>query len=188
MANLNVQVLCPSIWHIISPPHVHKVHGCSPGTLASGGSSHPLPGRLAGVCSLGGAVLRQCDLAPAALNRRKSRLRPSEVTEFLSMYLDARAGTLSLTPGRQATLKACWRLCLRLLGLMAATVHVVPLALLNMHPVQCCLLSLGLCPQGNLQARVLVTCRLCVALCWWELPSCLTGQCIGASVTSPGKW
>ncbi len=105
------------------------------------------------------------------LNRRKSRLRPSQSTELLGMYLDARAGTLSLTAGRQAALRVClskfhlgaratWRLCLRLLGLMAATVHIVPLALLNMHPVKHCLLS----PPKNLRARVLVTRRLRTAL------------------------
>lgn len=46
-------------------------------------------------------------------------------------------------------------------------VHVVLLGLLHMRLVQRCLLGLGLCPQKNLQATVLVTRRLCVALMWW---------------------
>lgn len=53
---------------------------------------------------------------------------------------------------------------------MAAAVQVVPLALLHMPPVQQCLYSLGLCQQGDLQAIVLITRRLCVALRWWKVP------------------
>ncbi|XP_053190141.1 uncharacterized protein LOC128373962 [Scomber japonicus] len=136
-------------------------------------------------------LLQHLEYLGLHLNRKKSRLQPSQFTEFLGMCLDARAGALSLTPVRQATLRTClsqfrlgarvsWRLCLRLLGLMAATVHVIPLALLNMRPVQRCLLGLGLCPRRNLQTSVLVTRRLCVALRWWQRPTNLVrGMALG---------
>lgn len=88
------------------------------------------------------------------LDRRKSRLQPSQYMEFPGMCLNARARTLSLTPGRWTAVRAClsqfhlggrvtWRLCLHLLRLMAGACCVR--ALSNMCPVQLCLLSLGLC-------------------------------------------
>ena len=77
-------------------------------------------------------LLQHMEHLGLCLNRK-----PSQSTEFLGMCLDARAGTVSLTPVRQAALRAClsqfrlgakvpWRLCLCLLGLMASTVHVMP--------------------------------------------------------------
>lgn len=115
-------------------------------------------------------------------NLKKSSLHPSQVTSFLGMVLDSRRGTVTLSPVRQQSFAAClsrfmlqarveWRLCLRLLGLMAAMVQVVPLALLHMRPVQRCLLSLGLCPQGPGQAKVTVSRRLHRALRWWRDPA-----------------
>ncbi|XP_045927397.1 uncharacterized protein LOC123984519 [Micropterus dolomieu] len=76
-------------------------------------------------------------------NDKKSKLQPSQVITFLGMVLDSRRATLVLTPERQLALKAClcqfqlhsqvnWGLCLRLMGLMATTVQIVPLALLYM--------------------------------------------------------
>eukprot|EP00064_Thunnus_orientalis_P012002 superscaffoldBa00001792_g12035 len=69
-----------------------------------------------------------------------------------------------LTLERQRAYAAClghfqllfwvnWGLCLHLMGLMAAMVHVVPLALLHMRPLQRCLLSLGLHPQLSHQTE-----------------------------------
>lgn len=77
--------------------------------------------------------------------------------EFLCVSLDASAQTLSLTDKRQADIRAglsllrlgarvAWKVCLRLLRLMAATVHMVPLGLKHMHPVQRHFWRLGLCP------------------------------------------
>ena len=91
------------------------------------------------------------------INEKKSELEPSQVTQFLGMTLDSRAASISLTAHRKEVLRAClrhfrpntrvsWRLCLCLMGLMAATVQIVPLGLLHMRPVQRCLLSLGLSP------------------------------------------
>ena len=148
--------------------------------------------RSEGQCSSSVArLLQHIEHLGLRLNRKKSKLQPSQSTEFLGMCLDARAGTMSLTPVRQVALRAClsqfrlgakvpWWLCLRLLGLMASTVHVVPLALLNMRPVQRCLLGLGLCPQRDLLTMVSVTRRLRLALRWWEQPATLTrGNTLG---------
>ena len=115
------------------------------------------------------------------INDKKCSLQPAQTTQFLGMWLDARTGLVRLTRDRRDSLSDClahfrlgtrvtWRLCLRLLGLMAAAVQVVPLALLHMWPVQRCLFSLGLCQQRDLRAMVLVTRRLCVALRWWKVP------------------
>ncbi len=113
------------------------------------------------------------------LNYKKSKLQPSQVTTFLGMVLDSRMATTVLTPERQRAFKTClscfqlhsqvdWGLCLHLMGLMAAMVQVVPLILLFMCPVQMCLLSLGLCPQGSHQTKLVVFGRLHRALGWWR--------------------
>ena len=115
------------------------------------------------------------------INEEKSELEPSQVTQFLSMTLDSRAASVSLTARRREAIRAClrhfrlntrvsWRLCLRLMGLMAATVQIVPLGLLHMRPVQRCLLSLGLSSQTPMSTKVWVTRQLGVALCWWRRP------------------
>ncbi|XP_078025738.1 uncharacterized protein LOC144463846 [Epinephelus lanceolatus] len=103
------------------------------------------------------------------LNYKKSRLQPSQVMTFLGMVLDSRRATVTLTLERQPALRTClalfqlharvnWGLCLRLMGLMAATVQVVPLALLHMWPVQRCLLVTEM-PAGL------------GALQWWKVPA-----------------
>lgn len=125
------------------------------------------------------------------LNLKKSRLEPSQTTTFLGMSLDSVKALVSLTADRRRVLRAClasfslhsqvrWGLCLRLMGLMAATVQVVPLALLHMRPVQRCLLSLGLCPQRSHLSTVLVSRGLARALRWWRDPVNLRqGQAMG---------
>ena len=91
------------------------------------------------------------------------------------MVLDSRRATVTLSPVRQQSFAAClspftlrahrdWRVCLRLMGLMAAMVQIVPLALLHMRPVQRCLLSVGLCAQSPARAKVTVSQRLYRAL------------------------
>ena len=89
---------------------------------------------------------------------------------------------VALTLERQQAFRTClalfqlqalvnWGLCLRLMGLMAAMVQVVPLALLHMRPVQRCLLGLGLCPQRSHKTKVVVSRRLHRALQWWKVPA-----------------
>lgn len=78
-----------------------------------------------------------------------------------------------------------WRLCLCFFGLMAATVHIVPLALLNIRPTQRLLLSLGFCPQRSVQAHVLLT-QNNVQLIVSGGRQLNTGQCTGSGVASDG--
>ncbi|KAL7376525.1 hypothetical protein ABVT39_009880 [Epinephelus coioides] len=99
-----------------------------------------------------------------------------------------------LTLERQQAFRTCfalfllharvnWGLCLRLMGLMAATVQVVPLALLHMWPVQRCLLGLGPCPQRSHKTKVVVSQRLRRALQWWKVPANITvGWALGPVV------
>ena len=104
------------------------------------------------------------------------------MTTFLGMFLDSRRAMVALTLERQQAFRTClalfqlqalvnWGLCLRLMGLMAAMVQVVPLALLHMRPVQRCLLGLGLCPQRSHKTKVVVSRRLHRALQWWKVPA-----------------
>ncbi|XP_061576587.1 uncharacterized protein LOC133442594 [Cololabis saira] len=128
------------------------------------------------------------------LNYRKSKLQPSQVTTFLGTVLDSRRAVITLTQERQQAFSAClghfqlrsrvsWGLCLRLMGLMAAMVQVVPLALLYMRPVQRCLLGLGLCPQMSRRITVVVSRRLHRALSWWRDPANLAnGSALGPVV------
>jgi len=67
---------------------------------------------------------------------------------------------------------------------MAAIVHKLQLALLNMPWVQLYLLRVGLCPQDNQQTRLLVAHRLYVALHWGAAGHFDTDHCTGASSTS----
>ncbi len=54
------------------------------------------------------------------------------------------------------------------------------MAFLHMHPVQRHLFSLGLCPQRQLQAKVLVTAWLCADLgCWQDPADILRGNMLG---------
>ena len=68
------------------------------------------------------------------INKKKSKLDPSQVTQFLGMTLDPTTASISLTTQWREAIRAClhhfclntkvsWRLCLRLMGLMAVTVH-----------------------------------------------------------------
>ena len=142
------------------------------------------------------------------VNYKKSRLEPSQVTTFLGMVLDSRTATIVLTPERQQAFRTClalfqlralatWGLCLRLMGLMAAMVQVVPLALLHMRPVQRCLLGLGLCPQRSHKTKVVVSRRLHRALQWWRVTAHIqVGQALGPVIyrqlvytdASPSGW
>ncbi len=138
------------------------------------------------MCSDRGKVLQPCGSFAGTcyslglcINEKKCRL---QTTQFLGMHLDAKTGVMTLTEERQEALqlclslcqlgaRVCRTLCLRLLGLMAASVQVVPLALLHMHLLQRCLLCLGLCPQRHLHAKMLVPRGLHVALRWWKNPT-----------------
>uniref|UniRef100_A0AAV2M5I6 ribonuclease H n=1 Tax=Knipowitschia caucasica TaxID=637954 RepID=A0AAV2M5I6_KNICA len=96
--------------------------------------------------------LRQLGLR---LNYEKSHLVPSQETHFLGLVLNSQAASLTLSQARLMSFESClsqfrlgarvtWRQCLRLMGLMASMSQAVPLALLNMRPVQRYLLGLAL--------------------------------------------
>eukprot|EP00064_Thunnus_orientalis_P016046 superscaffoldBa00003096_g16109 len=92
-----------------------------------------------------------------------------------------------LTPERQQAFAACLPAVfsgrIHLVGLMAAMVQMVPLALLHMQPVQQCLLSLGLHPQGSHQTEVVVSWRLHSAISWWRDPATIArGSTLGLSL------
>lgn len=83
----------------------------------------------------------QCALATAAL--RSVPLQGEEQAPALPDHRVPQHVVGCLTPVRQAILGAC-------MGLMAAIVHIVLLALLKYHrPEQRCLLSLGLCLEKD---------------------------------------
>ncbi|CAL9704266.1 unnamed protein product [Knipowitschia caucasica] len=120
--------------------------------------------------------LRQLGLR---LNYEKSHLVPSQETHFLGLVLNSQAASLTLSQARLMSFESClsqfrlgarvtWRQCLRLMGLMASMSQAVPLALLNMRPVQRYLLGLGLDPQRHLHVSVLVTRRFLLTLRWWR--------------------
>ena len=127
-----------------------------------------------------------------SLNPKKSKLQPCRVTNFLGMVLDSRRAIVTLSPARQQSFAAClslfslraqrdWWVCLRLMGLMAAMVQIVPLALLRIRPVQRWLLSVGLCPQSPARAKVTVSQRLYRALRRrWDPANIRRGQTMGS--------
>uniref|UniRef100_A0AAV2L2W9 ribonuclease H n=1 Tax=Knipowitschia caucasica TaxID=637954 RepID=A0AAV2L2W9_KNICA len=77
------------------------------------------------------------------LNYEKSHLVPSQETHFLGLVLNSQAASLTLSQTRLSCLsqfrlgaRVIWQQCLHLMGLMASMSQAVPLALLNMRPVQ----------------------------------------------------
>jgi len=76
-----------------------------------------------------------------------------------------------------------FRMCLRLLGLMASTVSVVPLGLLKMRDFQNWTSSQGICPKSRLSHRVQVSPECTSALYYWRALSLLrTGYPLGPIV------
>ena len=118
--------------------------------------------------------------------QKKSRLEPSQVTTFLGMVLDSRRATVALTLERQQAFRTClalfqlhapvnWGLCFHLMGLMAAMVQVVPLAVLHMRPVQRCLLAWACALRGPTRPK------------WWSLGG-FTGPSGGGGSQQASRW
>ncbi|KAK7919192.1 hypothetical protein WMY93_010476 [Mugilogobius chulae] len=195
----DLRVLCPALRDIACPTHLHSVHGCSSWPSKARGTAYPqLSGRLADLCPFPEAVQRECfsiATTPSVLRpppkqqeelsraisdcgvsgyvtecQHRNTVFNSEETSHHQRLL------VPLSPGARVP----WKLCLRLLGLMAATVHIVPLALLHMRPVQRYFRRLGLCPQKDHRTMVLVTRQLRSTLLWWEVPDNLAqGNALG---------
>ncbi|XP_034564504.1 uncharacterized protein LOC117830473 [Notolabrus celidotus] len=113
------------------------------------------------------------------INWGKSRLQPSQYTEYLGLSINSLSYRVTLSEGRLTSLMHClslfergkvisFRLCLRLLGLMASVISVVPLGLLMMRDFQRWVAALRLCPRRHLSRRVKVTPTCLAALRPWR--------------------
>ena len=102
------------------------------------------------------------------INAEKSMLSPARDIIFLGLSLDSVTFTARLSAERVKTFRAClalfhpgksvqFRLCLRLLGLMASAILVVHLGRLHMREFQLWVASCGLDPVRHGARRVLVT-------------------------------
>ncbi|XP_062286992.1 uncharacterized protein LOC133992289 [Scomber scombrus] len=119
------------------------------------------------------------------INAEKSMLCPTQDIIFLGLSLDSVIFTARLSAERVRAFRAClalfhpgksvqFRLCLRLLGLMASAILVVRLGRLHMREFQLWVASCGLDPVRHGARRVLVTPGCVRALRHWQAPSFLT--------------
>ena len=171
----NLRILCPPLRHLTGPPHLHQVCGCSLGaSVVAGSQDNELPGRLADMRSDRAAVSASCKNVvvthpgPGILYQRQKVQSAASSDHPVPWYVAGSQDKIGEIVTGQTGLPQ--QLLRALLGLMAAAVQVVPLALLHMRPVHRCLFSLGLCRQKDLRAMLLVTRRLCMALRWWKVP------------------
>ena len=119
------------------------------------------------------------------INAEKSMLSPAQGIIFLGLSLDSVTFTARLSAARVKGFRAClalfhprksvqFRLCLRLLGLMASAILVVRLGRLHMREFQFWVASCGLDPVRHGARRVLVTPGCTRALRHWRVSSFLT--------------
>ncbi|XP_047663485.1 uncharacterized protein LOC113652359 [Tachysurus fulvidraco] len=115
------------------------------------------------------------------INMMKSRLVPSQHTEYLGLNLDSLSYRVTLTEERVASFTQClarfqrgrvvsYKLCLRMLGLMASVVAVVHLGLLKMNDFQRWIARLRLCSRQHLSRPVRVNHACVEALRHWKAP------------------
>ena len=126
------------------------------------------------------------------INWAKSRVEPTQCTEYLGLKINSLSYRVTLSEGRLASLGQClslfrlskavpFRLCLRLLGLMASVVSVVHLGLLMMRDFQRWVAALHLCPRRHLNRRVKITPACVAALRSWRHTAALaSGVPLGA--------
>ncbi|XP_041931407.1 LOW QUALITY PROTEIN: uncharacterized protein LOC121695003 [Alosa sapidissima] len=122
------------------------------------------------------------------INWEKSVLCPCQITTFIGLSLNR----ARLSAERVKAFRAClalfrrgatvkFRVCLRLLGLMASALVVVPLGRLYMRAVQRWVASLGLNPSRHCHRPVAISAACCAALRPWKRPLFLTeGTTMGA--------
>ena len=119
------------------------------------------------------------------INAEKSMLSPAQSIIFLGLSLDSVTFTACLSEERVKTFTAYlalfqpgksvqFRLCLRLLGLMASAILVVRLGRLHMREFQLWVASRRLDPVRHGARRVLITTECARALRRWRAPSFLT--------------
>jgi hypothetical protein len=119
------------------------------------------------------------DSAGFLINYKKSHLQPVQRIQFLGMELDSRQAMAFLPEGKAQHVVECLKhfsrvgeykpvkLWLRLLGLMAATLLMVPYARLYMRPVQLYLNSQWRASTLDFSYPVLVPLRLIPIFRWW---------------------
>ncbi|XP_032363038.1 LOW QUALITY PROTEIN: uncharacterized protein LOC116675032 [Etheostoma spectabile] len=118
------------------------------------------------------------------INTEKSVLSPVQNIIFLGLSLDSVSFTARLSAERVKVIRAClahfrlrgsvaFRICLRLLGLMAAAILVIPLGRLFMRDFQRWVTSLRLDPVRHGARRVTVTVECGMALRRWRHPAFL---------------
>ena len=118
------------------------------------------------------------------INPEKSVLFPVQKIIFLGLSLDSVSFTARLSAVRVTALRRClshftlhsqvpFRLCLRLLGLMASAILVVRLGRLFMKDFQRWVSSLRLDPVRNGARRVIVSAECVTALHRWRRPAFL---------------
>ncbi len=125
------------------------------------------------------------------INQIKSCLTPVQEIVYLGLRLNSVMFRAFLSEDCIKTFHSClslfqqgrsvsFRRCLRLLGLMASTVSVVPLGLLRMREFQIWTASQGIRPKSHLSRRVRVSPECMSALRHWRAPSFLrTGFPLG---------
>lgn len=119
------------------------------------------------------------------VNWDKSALVPSQCIDFIGLHLDSVTSRAQLSAERVKALSAClatfrrgallyYRTCLRLLGLMASALVVIPLGRLHMRPFQRWVAALRLNPSRHGHRRILVTAECVRALRHWRHKAFLT--------------
>lgn len=129
------------------------------------------------------------------VNWDKSVLVPSQSVEFIGLHLNSVTCKARLSADRIKAISAClatfrrgallhYRTCLRLLGLMASALVVVPLGRLHMRPFQRWVAALCLNPSRHKHRRVLVTAECVRALRPWRCDTFLTVGVAMGTVTA----
>ncbi|XP_038128389.1 uncharacterized protein LOC119774782 [Cyprinodon tularosa] len=119
------------------------------------------------------------------INMEKSHLSPTQEICFLGLSLRSVPFTARLSEERVTTFRAClaqfrlhrsvqFRLCLRLLGVMASAILVIRLGRLHMRNFQRWVASLRMDPVRHGARRITVTADCITALRCWRAPSFLT--------------
>ncbi|XP_047205469.1 uncharacterized protein LOC124857922 [Girardinichthys multiradiatus] len=129
------------------------------------------------------------------INWEKSILTPVQTITFIGLSLNSVEFRARLSAERVKAFQAClalfrrgtqvkFRLCIRLLGLMASALAVITLGRLHMRPFQRWVASLSLSPTRHAHRSVLVSLICARALSPWKRPGFLnTGVTMGTILT-----
>ncbi|XP_062409095.1 uncharacterized protein LOC134100063 [Sardina pilchardus] len=131
--------------------------------------------------------LRHLESLGFLINYQKSILIPTQTINFLGLTLNSVPFRATVTSQRAVSFRNClsafqlgrrvkFRACLRLLGLMASMIAVVPLGQLFMRDMQRWVFSLGLCAErgAHMNKMISVSTSCMHALRMWRDPSLLS--------------